>query len=65
LRENLVTLVVEKTSIVALHSFSCKALAQAPVTTTCVTKVGLVSALVAPRFAAFSSGDDLPSVSVR
>jgi hypothetical protein len=30
-----------------------------------MTKVGLVSALVAPRFTAFSSGDDLPSVSVR
>jgi hypothetical protein len=30
-----------------------------------VTKVGLASALVAPRFTAFSSSDDSPSVSVR
>jgi hypothetical protein len=40
-------------------------LGQAPVTNPCVTKVGLVSALVAPRFTALSSGDDLPLVSVR
>jgi hypothetical protein len=58
-------LLVEKTSLIALHSFSCTTLTHAPVARTCSTKVGLADAFLATRITAFDFSHLLPLVSDR